>query len=132
MILKKITMVNLEEYEGTIDWRANLYDTDVYLFIFDNNVIAEAVLFDDYNGIIVDNIETRLRKVGIGTYVVKKISDYAKDKGKKIIKGESVPEAEMFWSSFNANFKYSEEDDLMPFVIQCSDIDYYFNKKMEM
>ena len=132
MILKKITMVNLEEYEGTIDWRANLYDTDVYLFIFDNNVIAEAVLFDDYNGIIVDNIETRLRKVGIGTYVVKKISDYAKDKGNKIIKGESVPEAEMFWSSFNANFKYSEEDDLMPFVIQCSDIDYYFNKKMEM
>lgn len=30
--LENIKMVNLEEYEGAIDWRAYLYDTSVYFF----------------------------------------------------------------------------------------------------
>lgn len=130
--LENIKMVNLEEYEGAIDWRAYLYDTSVYLFLFNEKVIAEAVLFDDSNSIIIDNIETRFKNIGIGTYTVKRISDYAKENRKKLIKGESVPEAEIFWSSFNAQFKYDDKDDLIPFTIKCEDIDYYFNKKIKL
>ena len=151
MDLKTITMVKLEDYKGSIDWRADLYDESVYLFISEGKVIAEAILFDWFEGkfdyITIDNMEVRYKGEGIGTSVVKIISDYARKEGKVGIYGESVSEALDFWNSLNVSFESNEDDpcmscehcefdecddydfdELSPFYITCDEVDMAFDR----
>lgn len=151
MNLEKITMVKLEDCKEKIDWRANLYDECVYLFMCDNKVIAEAVLFDRCKHIVIDNIEARYKHKGIGTHVVKLISDYAREKGKEGISGESVREALDFWNSLYAEFKFKEDDpcmecfdcncdecgdydsdELTPFTIKSAEVDRAFDRHLRL
>ena len=149
MNLKEITMVKLEDFKGKADWRADLYDESVYLFISEEKVIAEAVLFNGINHIIVDNMEVRFKRKGTGAHITKMISDYAREKGKCGISGESVYDALNFWRYMNAEFKFREDDpcmacfdderecvgcenlnlnELTPFEIKCDEVDGAFKK----
>lgn len=128
MQLNEISMVEVKKYNGELDWTANLYDTDVFAFLYNDTVVAEAVLFEDFDSIIIDNIKTRIYMKGIGTLAIKKISDYARSKDLICIKGESVSEAVGFWSRFNAQFDEEDNNSLTPFKIMCNNVDSRFEK----
>lgn len=101
--MKKINILPEKEYiklYGKPDWTGVDYDDSVYVFIEDSKIVGDCVLFEEKDGIKIDNIEARYKNSGYGRAFVKVIKEmYGK------IYGESVLSAIGFWSKMGAIFE---------------------------
>lgn len=112
--VEDLMMIRDTEYKGELNWRANLWGDNSWLFIHkEEGIVAEIVLLDDFSCMKVDDFEVRpeIRKNGIGRVVIKLCMDYALEQDKKGLTGESTDFAMPFWSKLGADLEIEDEDD---------------------
>ena len=132
-----LKMIHGSNYNGDDNWMFYINDEDVYFFIYENKVVAEAVLFNnhfsspDYIRIYDFQVNPKLKRKGFGRATVNKIMEYALKNNKLGISGESTYDAYEFWLNLGAEFKEDNDDNnnideddnyygdkLIPFIIK--------------
>lgn len=107
-----LKVVRALNYNGDEKWMFYLDDESAYFFIYNNQVVAEIVLYDEFNYIRIYDfqIKSNLRKQGFGKAVVYKIFDYALKNNKIGICGESTYDAYDFWNALGVEFEENSDD----------------------
>lgn len=120
-----LTVVSAIDYTGDERWMFYQQEESTYFFIYHNQVVAEAVLYDHFNHIRVYDFQVnyKLKRRGFGKAVISKILNYALANNKLGICGESTYEAYGFWSTLGASFddeeSYDDSDEILtPFKLE--------------